>query len=44
MELLRECPLLKIEDIMPFFQDFVAIDQFKVIETMKLFKNTLFIV
>jgi len=29
MELLRECSLLKIEDILPFFQDFVTIDHFK---------------
>ena len=30
MELLKECPLLKIEDILPFFPDFVTIDHFKV--------------
>ena len=30
MELLNECTLLKIEDILPFFPDFVTIDQFKV--------------
>ena len=30
MELLNECNLLKIEDILPFFPDFVTIDQFKV--------------
>ncbi|XP_065072321.1 vacuolar protein sorting-associated protein 18 homolog [Rhopilema esculentum] len=29
MELLNECNLLKIEDILPFFPDFVTIDQFK---------------
>eukprot|EP00794_Sanderia_malayensis_P016888 gene16888-18594_t len=29
MELLNECGLLKIEDILPFFPDFVTIDQFK---------------
>jgi len=30
MEFLQECPLLKIEDILPFFPDFVTIDNFKV--------------
>ncbi len=30
MELLRECSLLKIDDILPFFPDFVTIDHFKV--------------
>lgn len=29
MELLNECSLLKIEDILPFFPDFATIDQFK---------------
>jgi len=29
MELLNECNLLKIEDILPFFPDFATIDQFK---------------
>jgi len=29
MEFLQECPLLKIEDILPFFPDFVTIDNFK---------------
>ncbi|PRP82641.1 hypothetical protein PROFUN_09752 [Planoprotostelium fungivorum] len=29
MELLNECDLLKIEDILPFFPDFTRIDQFK---------------
>ncbi|GAB1602836.1 vacuolar protein sorting-associated protein 18 homolog [Argonauta hians] len=29
MEFLRECDLLKIEDILPFFHDFVIIDDFK---------------
>ncbi|KAF7259295.1 hypothetical protein EG68_03396 [Paragonimus skrjabini miyazakii] len=27
--LLRECPLLKLEDILPYFRDFVTVDQFK---------------
>ncbi|CAL8085718.1 unnamed protein product [Calicophoron daubneyi] len=27
--LLKECPLLKLEDILPYFHDFVTIDQFK---------------
>ena len=31
MELLRECSLLKIDDILPFFPDFVTIDHFKVV-------------
>lgn len=31
MEFLHECDLLKIEDILPFFPDFVTIDHFKVI-------------
>lgn len=30
MEFLNHCELLKIEDILPFFQDFVTIDHFKV--------------
>lgn len=29
MEVLRECPELKIEDILPFFPDFVQIDPFQ---------------
>ncbi|KAK2551808.1 Vacuolar protein sorting-associated protein 18-like protein [Acropora cervicornis] len=29
MEFLNHCELLKIEDILPFFQDFVTIDHFK---------------
>ncbi|XP_068704082.1 vacuolar protein sorting-associated protein 18 homolog isoform X2 [Montipora capricornis] len=29
MEFLNQCELLKIEDILPFFQDFVTIDHFK---------------
>lgn len=29
MEFLKECDLLKIEDILPFFHDFVIIDDFK---------------
>jgi len=29
MEFLQDCPLLKIEDILPFFPDFVTIDKFK---------------
>ena len=30
MLVLQECPQLKIEDILPFFPDFVTIDHFKV--------------
>ena len=30
MEFLHECDLLNIEDILPFFPDFVTIDHFKV--------------
>ena len=30
MKVLKECDLLKIEDILPFFPDFVTIDKFKV--------------
>ena len=30
MQFLQECSLLKIEDILPFFPDFVTIDHFKV--------------
>ena len=30
MAFLRECELLKIEDVLPFFPDFVLIDDFKV--------------
>ncbi|KAJ8042892.1 Vacuolar protein sorting-associated protein 18-like [Holothuria leucospilota] len=29
MEILQECTLLKIEDVLPFFPDFVTIDHFK---------------
>lgn len=29
MEVLRDCPQLKIEDILPFFPDFVVIDPFQ---------------
>lgn len=29
MSVLKECPLLKIEDVLPFFSDFVLIDDFK---------------
>ena len=29
MELLNECEMLKIEDILPFFPDFTRIDDFK---------------
>ena len=29
MEFLKECPSVKIEDILPFFPDFVTIDHFK---------------
>lgn len=30
MALVRECELIKIDDILPFFPDFVRIDHFKV--------------
>jgi len=30
MKFLSDCTFLKIEDILPFFPDFVTIDQFKV--------------
>jgi len=30
MKVLKDCDLLKIEDILPFFPDFVTIDKFKV--------------
>ena len=29
MIFLKDCPLLKIEDVLPFFNDFVLIDDFK---------------
>ena len=29
MQFLGECPLLRIEDVLPFFPDFVTIDDFK---------------
>ena len=29
MHVLQQCTLLKIEDILPFFPDFVTIDEFK---------------
>ena len=34
MKFLQECSLLKIEDILPFFPDFVTIDHFKVTDTL----------
>lgn len=36
MEVLKDCDLLKIEDILPFFPDFVTIDKFKVCEISHL--------
>ena len=33
MQFLKECDILKIEDILPFFEDVVTIDQFKVTTT-----------
>lgn len=30
IEFLKQCELLKIEDLIPFFPDFVVIDDFKV--------------
>jgi hypothetical protein len=33
MLFLRECELLKIEDILPFFPDFVLIDDFKEVQS-----------
>lgn len=33
MNCLSSCNLLKIEDILPFFPDFVTIDHFKVLNT-----------
>lgn len=29
MEFLQQCDLIRIEDILPFFSDFVTIDHFK---------------
>lgn len=29
MEFLKECDLIRIEDILPFFSDFVTIDHFR---------------
>ncbi len=29
MEFLQQCDLVKIEDVLPFFNDFVTIDHFK---------------
>jgi hypothetical protein len=29
MQFLQQCELIKIEDILPFFSDFVTIDHFK---------------
>lgn len=41
MELLNQCNLLKIEDILPFFPDFTRIDDFKVIgREMLYFTNS----
>jgi hypothetical protein len=37
MEFLHDCELLKIEDILPFFPDFVTIDHFKVIRLTRRF-------
>ena len=41
MKVLKECDLLKIEDILPFFPDFVTIDKFKVLTTRFCFLYTL---
>eukprot|EP00118_Oscarella_pearsei_P010616 m.66237 g.66237 ORF g.66237 m.66237 type:complete len:84 (+) comp35369_c0_seq1:2431-2682(+) len=35
-QLLTECDLLKIEDVLPFFPNFVTIDDFKVAENGSL--------
>ena len=35
MQVLKDCELLKIEDILPFFPDFVKIDKFKVFLDVK---------
>ena len=37
MEFLKECPSVKIEDILPFFPDFVTIDHFKVCHANLIF-------
>ena len=34
MEFLHACDLLKIEDVLPFFPDFVTIDDFKVMNVL----------
>ena len=39
MEFLHDCDLLKIEDILPFFPDFVTIDHFKVCFFFYIFFN-----
>lgn len=36
MNCLSSCDLLKIEDILPFFPDFVTIDHFKVCHVLKM--------
>lgn len=38
---LQECSLLKIEDILPFFPDFVTIDHFKVGYVLLIFMSIL---
>lgn len=39
--LLEECPLLKIDDLLPWFPDFVIIDQFKdrIVESLETYNN-----
>ena len=39
MEFLHECDLLNIEDVLPFFPDFVTIDHFKVRTNTSLYDS-----
>lgn len=45
LELLKECDLLRIEDLLPFFQDFQKIDHFKevICDALKVHNNCLFL-
>jgi len=46
MQFLQQCELLKIEDILPFFSDFVTIDHFKdaICTSLQVTSPTLFCV
>ena len=42
LEILKQSNVLKIEDILPFFPDFVLIDDFKVIDRVTTMSRSIF--